>query len=118
MNTGAKTTNRWMIGPGRPSPDREEARTHAADVVAVVSAQPDLAQFKAAFERQFESNQSLGMRVSQILINYFREDSSPGLLVYEEFLSADKPALDREARREVVREIERAHALMSSLSLP
>ena len=55
-----------------------------------------------------------GLRVLKILGTYFRETTSPGLLVYEEFIVADKP-LDRNARREVGPEIERAHQLMLKL---
>ena len=94
--------------------DREEARTHAADVVAIASAQLDLAQFRAAFHRQFEPDPPLGKRASRILDEYFRENVSPGMLVYEEFLGTDKP-LDREARRQVAQEIERAHSIMRAL---
>jgi hypothetical protein len=36
------------------------------------------------------------------------------MLVYEEFLMADKP-LDRQARHEVAQEIERTHSLMRAL---
>ena len=53
----------------------------------------------------------MGRRVLKILGTYFRETTSLGLLVYEEFIVANKP-LDRNARREVSQEIERAHKLM------
>jgi hypothetical protein len=96
--------------------DREEARTHAADIVAIVSAQINLAQFKETFQRQFKADPPLGVHVLRILDEYFRESISPGLLVYEEFLVADKP-LDRDARREVAQEIERAHRMIQNLSL-
>jgi hypothetical protein len=93
--------------------DREEARTHAADVIAIVSAQIDAPQFKKDLQQQFKSDAGLGLRVLKILGTYFRETTSPGLLVYEEFIVADKP-LDRSARREVSQEVERAHRLMSA----
>ena len=102
---------RNIRGPAEARHDREEARTHAADIVAIVSAQLDIAQFKEAFQRQFEFNLPLGKRVSQIVDEYFRENVSPGMLVYEEFLVADRP-LDRDAQREVAQEIERAHRLI------
>jgi hypothetical protein len=85
--------------------------------VAVISAQTDLAQFKGRFELQFEADPTLGLHVLRILDEYFRESTSPGLLVYEEFLVADKP-LDRDARREVAQEIARAHQLMRTLLRP
>jgi Nucleotidyl transferase AbiEii toxin, Type IV TA system len=108
---------RNIRGPAEARHDREEARTHAADMVAIVSAQVDLKQFKAEFERQFDRDQELGLRVREILDSYFRETTSPGHLVYEEFIVADKP-LDRDARREIRDEVERAHTLMLTLLPP
>ena len=105
---------RNVRGPVEARHDREEARTHAADILAIVSAQTNPAQFKEAFQRQFEADPPLGVRVSQILHGYFSESTSPGLLVYEEFLAADRP-LDRDARRDVAQEIERAHQTMRTL---
>ncbi len=102
-------------GPAEARHDREEARTHAADIVAIVSARLDTAQFREAFHRQFKSDPPLGKRVSQILHEYFKESVSPGMLVYEEFLGADRP-LDRDARREVAQEMERAHHLMKRIA--
>jgi hypothetical protein len=101
-------------GPAEARHDREEARTHAADIVAIVSAQFDLAVFREAFQRQFYLDAELGKRVSGILREYFREDVSPGLLAYEESLVADRP-IDRDTRREVANELNRAHRLMRNL---
>ena len=64
--------------------------------------------------KKFQADAELGLRVLKVLGTYFRETTSPGLLVYEEFIVADKP-LDRNARREVGQEIERAHQLMLKL---
>jgi len=36
--------------------DREEAQTHAADIVVIVKARPDLAEFKRQFEAQFSAD--------------------------------------------------------------
>jgi len=94
--------------------DREEARTHAADIIAIVTAQLDKNQFKRSFEHQFHGNVDLGIRVLKILDEYFRESVSPGLLAYEESIVADKP-LDRGARQQVSQEIERAHKVMLGL---
>lgn len=94
--------------------DREEARTHAADIIGIVTAQLDQEQFKNDFERQFHGDAGLGIRVLRILDGYFRESTSPGLLVYEESIVADKP-LDRGARQQVSQEIERAHKMMLAL---
>lgn len=97
--------------------DREEARTHAADVVAIVSAQPDLKRFKADFQQQFDRELRLGIRVLGILGSYFREDTSPGLLVYEEALVSNLP-LDSDGRKDIRREVQRGHSLMRSLLPP
>ena len=105
---------RNIRGPEEARHDREEARTHAADIIAVMSAQTDLKQFKADFQQQFQTDADLGLRVLKILSTYFRETTSPGILVYEESIVADKP-LDREARRQVNAEIARAQSLMQHL---
>lgn len=104
---------RNIRGPAEARHDREEARTHAADIVAIVSAQLDLAEFRNAFQHQFNLDPDLGKQSMEILGTYFREDVSPGLLVYEEFLVADRP-LNRDTRRKVANELERAHKLMRS----
>jgi hypothetical protein len=94
--------------------DREEARVHVADVIAVIGAQLDRNKFKGDFERQFHTDAVLGLRVLKILDAYFRDSTSSGLLLYEEFIVADKP-LDRDARREVRQQLVRAHGLMLGL---
>jgi hypothetical protein len=96
---------RNIRGPAEARHDREESRTHAADILAIVSAQTNPAQFKEAFRRQFEADPPLGVRESRVLCEYFSESTSPGLLVYEEFLVADRP-LDRDARRDVAQLVE------------
>ncbi len=105
---------RNIRGPAEAQHDREEARTHAADIIAIVSTQLDLIRFRKEFQRQFESDVALGERVTRILDEYFRENVSPGLLVYEEFLVADRP-MNRNARLEVSDELEQAHRVMSAL---
>ena len=54
------------------------------------------------------------LRVLTILNRYFRETTLPGILLYEESIIADKP-LNREARRQVAAEIERAHGVIQQL---
>jgi len=105
---------RNVRGPAESRHDREEARTHAADIVAIVSAQTNLAHFNEGFQRQFEADRPLGRHVLQVLDEYFRRNISPGMLVYEEFLVADSP-LERDARQQVAQEIERSHQLMKTL---
>jgi hypothetical protein len=100
--------------PAEARHDRDEARVHVADLIAVISAQPDMHKFKGDFEQQFHTDAALGLRVLKILEAYFRESTSPGLLLYEEFIVADKP-LDRDARREVRQQLVRTHGLMLGL---
>jgi hypothetical protein len=90
-------------GPDQAQHDHEEARTHSADSVAVASGQLDLRQFKENFINQFHRDHALGVRVLKILDRYFRENTSPGLLVYEESIVADQP-LDRAARQTLAEE--------------
>ena len=105
---------RNIRGPAQAQHDREEARTHSADIVAVITGQPDLAKFRENFENQFRQDPGLGMRSLKILDGYFRENVSPGLLVYEESIVANQP-LDRRASEEVALEISRAHAMMTKV---
>jgi hypothetical protein len=105
---------RNIRGPAEVDHDRDEARVHVADVIAVVSAQPDINEFKGDFEQQFHTDAVLGLRVLKILEAYFRESISPGLLLYEEFILADKPR-DRAARGEARQQLGRVHGLMLRL---
>ncbi len=102
---------RNIRGPEQAEHDREEARTHSGDIIAVASGNSDLRQFKDNFQNQFRSDPGLGIRVFKILDGYFRENTSPGLLVYEEAIVADQP-VDRAARQRVNAEIARAHKMM------
>ena len=99
-------------GPQEARHDREEARTHAADIVAVLRAQLDPAQFAQAFVREFLREPLLGLRVLRIFHDFFREPTSPGFLVYEEQLAANIPA-GRNVREELQREVQRSHRVVS-----
>lgn len=78
-------------GPQEARHDREEPQTHAADIVAIVKARPDLAEFKRQFEGQFRADPELGSRVKRILHHFFRDVAAPGYLLYEEYLAATLP---------------------------
>lgn len=99
---------RNIRGPQEARHDREEARTHAADIISIIRAQLDPKEFHSGFQRQFQSDQTLGLQVERILNTYFRERTSAGYLVYEEFLVADKP-VDRDTRSEIEQELEAAY---------
>jgi hypothetical protein len=62
---------RNIRGPAEARHDREEARTHAADIVAILSVQPDLKAFLRDFEKQFIADLALGVRVLKISDQYF-----------------------------------------------
>lgn len=99
---------RNIRGPQEARHDREEARTHAADIISIIRAQLDPEGFRSGFQRQFQADQTLGLQVERILNTYFREKTSAGFLVYEEFLVADRP-VDRQTRSEIEQEIEAAY---------
>jgi hypothetical protein len=94
--------------------DREEAGTHSADIIAIATAQGNPGQFRRDIAHQFRSDVVLGVRVLNIQRQYFAELTSPGFLVYEEFIVADKP-IDREVRRAVSEELNRVHQTMIGL---
>jgi len=108
---------RNIRGAAEARHDREEARTHAADIIAITSAQVDMAGFRQDFENQFNSDPALGVRVLRISDSYFRTSTSPGLLIFEEHVVGGKP-LDRVTRGEVSAEIARAHRVMLGLLPP
>lgn len=101
-------------GPEGARHDREEAQTHAADIVAIVKARPDLAAFKAQFEAQFRAEPELGKRVGAILGDFFRELNAPGYLVYEEYLAATLPA-GRATRAEIREDSACAHRIFEKI---
>jgi hypothetical protein len=94
--------------------DREEAQTHAADIVAILTAVPDIAAFNAQFIGQFQQDPVLGLHVLSILRDFFRDITSPGLLVYSEHVGANLPA-DRATPAVVRAETELAHRTVTQL---
>jgi len=98
-------------GPEEARHDREEAQTHAADIVAIIKARPDLTEFKTQFEGQFVAYSDLGKRVNAILSDFFRDVNAPGYLLYEEHLAATLPA-GRATQAEIREESARAHRIL------
>ncbi len=94
--------------------DREEAQTHAADIVAILAAVSDIATFHAQFIGQFQHDPMLGLHVLSILRNFFRDITFPGLLVYSEHVAANLPA-DRATPVVVRAETEIAHRTVTQL---
>lgn len=103
-----------LRGPRESRHDREEARVHAADIGAIISAARDLDDFKSKFVDQFRSDPTLGVRALQIFDTFFRVTTGPGFLVYEEFLAADLPPTG-EATARIQEELERVHRLVKGL---
>lgn len=101
-------------GPLEARHDREEAQTHGADIVAIVKSLTDPADFKRQLERQFHSDPVMGIGVLRILGDFFRETTSPGLLVYAEYLAANLPE-GHNSQVEIRQETERGQGVMSQV---
>lgn len=102
-------------GPVHAEHDREEARTHAGDIVAVLSAQRNLGKFQNDFAFQFGQDTALKGRTYQIIRDFFGDESKPGLVLYGESLIASLPR--GETVRELSGDLRRAQKLVSSLLL-
>jgi hypothetical protein len=94
--------------------DREEAQTHAADIVALLTAVTDAPAFNSRFVEQFHQDASLGAHVLSILQGFFRDVTSPGLIVYSEHVAASLPA-GPETSEMLRAEIERARNLIAQI---
>jgi hypothetical protein len=103
-----------FAGRRKSGTNREEARIHSSDIIAIVSGQVDAADFRANFDKQSDEEDALAARVGEILKHYFKSDVSPGLLLYEELLVADQPS-GSDVRRQIKEEVLRAHALISKM---
>jgi hypothetical protein len=104
-------------GPKEARHDREEAQTHTADIVAIVTAVPDIARFNSLFVTQFLAEPLLGIRVLHILVDFFRDLTSPGLIVYTEYLAANLPT-DRATPEVLRRETELARRIVAQILPP
>lgn len=109
--------DRWrnLRGPAQKEHDRDEARSHAADIVAIVTAQTDMQAFRAAFQSQFRSDPDLGERIYGIWREYFAYDTAPGLLLYEEVLTARASDETGVPRSEIASELKRAQTMLAGL---
>jgi hypothetical protein len=101
-------------GPKEARHDREEAQTHAADIVAIVSAVSDIAQFNTLFAAQFVAEPLLGIRAHHILADFFPQTTSPGLLVYAEHLASNWAA-DPSTAEAVRRETQSAQKMVAQI---
>lgn len=83
--------------------DRNEAAVHAADVVAILRAQADIALFAESFGAQFSDERSLRDQAYGELSRLFSSTTSPGLLLYEERLRSKADADGRLIEEELDR---------------
>lgn len=97
--------------------DRDEAQTHASDIVAIVTAVPEISAFNAHFIGQFQQDSILGLHVVLILRDFFRDITSPGLLVYSEQVAANLPA-DRATPAAVRAQTAVAHRTVTQIFPP
>jgi hypothetical protein len=104
---------RNIRGAAHAGHDREEARIHAADIVAILSAQEDLVGFSEKFRTQFGPEPDLGSRIKKIVEVYFKDLNAPGLLLYEEFLANSSEASSD--RRTIEGELGRAKEVLKYL---
>jgi hypothetical protein len=105
---------RNIRGPAEAEHDREEAQTHTADVMAIVTANLDMDAFRLGFYNQMRRQSEVETRITGILRDYFRTDSAPGMLLYEEALRRDTPAYG-ETRSQLRDELNRAFKMMNQL---
>lgn len=105
---------RNLRGPDHTEHDRNEARVHASDIIAILNAAIDVVAIREAFYGQFTSDPMLGIRVADLMRTYFREDTSPGMLLYEESLRSGGP-VDRETRAQLAAELRRAFRMVTDI---
>lgn len=92
--------------------DREEARTHATDVIDILRAQTDIKEFRKSFLSQFGQERDLKERIVEIVRDYFGDENKPGVLLYEEQLKLSDQEIPRESLQ---RELQRAQRLTIAL---
>lgn len=102
---------RNVRGIRRHEHDRDSARVHVADVVDILTVQPDPVRFRENFVKQFDRDPDLRGRIVQITREYFTRDSSPGLVLYEEFLAGNADL----SPEQINRERRRSHRLLAGL---
>jgi len=92
-------------GPEEAEHDRDEARIHTADIIAIVHKYISNSDFVKSFWSQFGGEENLKKRAKEILANYFANLDRPGILLYAEFLKNNNMVIENEGLNKVVREI-------------
>jgi hypothetical protein len=105
---------RNIRGPADAEHDREEAQTHAADIIAIMTASLDKDTFRRTFLNQLQVQPEVEARITSILLEYFRTDTAPGMLLYEEALRRSAPA-NSKTRVQLHDELNRAFRMITRL---
>nr|AOS95275.1 nucleotidyl transferase [uncultured bacterium] len=105
---------RNIRGASEAEHDRQEAQTHAADVIAIMTANLELDKFRQRFYKQMQGQTDVEIRIASILKAYFHTDSAPGMLLYEEALRRNTP-IDSETRIQLRNELNRAFRMIIKL---
>ena len=103
---------RNLRGTAHAEHDRQEAQIHTGDIVAVMTAQTDLEEFRRRFSAQFGDDVDLKNRSYQIIRDYFGEQSSPGMILYSEALIRERASA---SVRDLSSEVRRAQRFVSFL---
>jgi hypothetical protein len=106
-----------LRGPKEARHDREEAQTHASDIIAILAAVPDMLAFNDQFIAQFQQDPILGLHILSILRDFFRNTTAPGLLLYSEHVAANLP-VDRATAAVLRTETELAHRTVLQIFPP
>ena len=106
---------RNLRGPAHAGRDRDDVSVHVADIIAIASAQSNLPRFQSDFDGQFRLEPAVGARVRGIVQEYFGSDIAPGFLLYEEFLTANRPMGGADDRETVASDLRRAHSVAQVL---
>jgi hypothetical protein len=92
-------------GPGEAKHDRDEARIHTADIIAIVHNYITNPDFVKSFWTQFSMDEELKKRTKDILSKYFGALDNPGVLLYAESLKVEVEIDKNVELNRVIREI-------------
>jgi len=95
-----------LRGPGELEHDRNEARVHSADIVKIVHEHIQNPDFVKFFWSQFDTEKDLGERCHNIISSYFKDNSSIGIILYEEFLKTQGEDYSQTDLERALREIQ------------
>jgi len=94
-----------ISGPDKIEENRNEARTHSADIVKIVYEHIQNPDFVKSFWSQFNQNKQLQQRCNNIISSYFKDINNIGIILYEEFLKLQGIAYNQSDLEQTLREI-------------